>query len=65
MHPQEFLTLVIIFLILEFILGATDLRKVFTHTNITKAFRYIDSDNSEKLSMTELQAKLGDHIDEK
>lgn len=30
----------------EFVLGATDLRKVFTHTNITKTFNYIDTDHS-------------------
>jgi len=40
------------------------LKKVLTKENISKAFRYIDTDQSGKLSMNELQAKLGDHLDE-
>jgi Ca2+-binding EF-hand superfamily protein len=44
-------------------LGATDLRKVITHQNISQTFKYIDTDNSEKISMAELQARLGDHLD--
>ena len=48
----------------EFLLGATNLHKVFTHGNIDKTFRYIDSDDSKKISMKELQQRLGDHIDE-
>ena len=47
----------------EFVLGATDLRSVITHQNISQTFRYIDSDNSQKISMAELQARLGDHLE--
>lgn len=40
------------------------MKKVITSDNIKKTFHYIDTDRSGKLSMTELQAKLGDHLDE-
>jgi hypothetical protein len=36
---------------IEFVLGATDLRKVLTQENISKTFQYIDTDNSQQLSM--------------
>ena len=36
---------------LEFVLGATDLRKVITHQNIAQTFRYIDTDGSKSISM--------------
>lgn len=48
---------------LEFVMGAIDLRKVITHHNLIKAFKYIDTDDSQKISMLELQARLGDHLD--
>ena len=41
-----------------------NLHKVFTHDNINKGFKYIDTDDSKKISMKELQQRLGDHIDE-
>ena len=37
---------------------------MITHQNIAKTFQYIDTDNSEAISMKELQARLGDHLDE-
>lgn len=44
-------------------LGAADLQKVITHQNLSQTFKYIDTDGSQKISMEELKARLGDHLD--
>jgi Ca2+-binding EF-hand superfamily protein len=49
---------------LEFTLGATDLKSVLSYENICMTFDYLDIDKSGKISASELQLRLGSHLDE-
>ncbi len=44
-------------------MAVTDLRVLLTPDIIEKTFRYIDIDGSATISASELQARLGDHLE--
>ena len=50
---------------LEFVLASTNLKQVLKESNLEKAFRYIDTDGSNGISINELKNRLGDHISQK